>query len=228
MPAHLYHRQKKNPKIPSGIKCTNVLSGLWKNGQTPCYSLFSFSRRMKQQAFSTRTSFSLELKRKLEMRWGTYKVVSISRCVLRCLLWNLRTVLEIADVFPSGQGGRHATASRSIFPIVPFFPLSSEFRPPQKRACFLHLCLCLFSSESSCFCVLACLGFTTQQAEIIVSALVKITETNMNIVYSDTVTKVQQVMRAGWVGTLEIRKQDITCNKYSSGFLDGVPLKSVW
>lgn len=84
------------------------------------------------------------------------------------------------------------------------------------------------SSESGCFCVLACLGFTTQQAEIIVSALVKITETNMNIVYSDTVTKVQQVMRAGWFGTLEIRKQDITSNKYSSSFLDDVLLKSVW
>lgn len=146
---------KKNPKIPSGIKYTNVLSGLWKNGQTLCYSLFSFSHRMKQQAFSTQTSFSLEFKRKLEMRWGTYKIVSISRCVLLCLIWNLRTVLEIPDVFPSGQGGRHATACRSVFPTVPFFPLCSEFRPLRKRACFLHLCLCLFSSESGCFCVLA-------------------------------------------------------------------------
>lgn len=37
------------------------------------------------------------------------------------------------------------------------------------------------------------LGFTTQQAEITVSALVKITDANMDIVYKDMVTKMQQV-----------------------------------
>ncbi|XP_054577426.1 mitochondrial calcium uniporter regulator 1 isoform X3 [Eptesicus fuscus] len=35
-------------------------------------------------------------------------------------------------------------------------------------------------------------GFTTQQAEIIVSALVKITDANMDIIYKDMVTKMQQ------------------------------------
>lgn len=47
------------------------------------------------------------------------------------------------------------------------------------------------SPECDCLCV--CLGFTTQQAEIIVSALVKIVEANMSIVYKDMVTKMQQV-----------------------------------
>ncbi|XP_077666728.1 mitochondrial calcium uniporter regulator 1 isoform X5 [Eretmochelys imbricata] len=35
-------------------------------------------------------------------------------------------------------------------------------------------------------------GFTTQQSEIIVSALVKIMNTNMDVIYKDMVTKVQQ------------------------------------
>ncbi|XP_074842002.1 mitochondrial calcium uniporter regulator 1 [Carettochelys insculpta] len=35
-------------------------------------------------------------------------------------------------------------------------------------------------------------GFTTQQSEIIVSALVKIMSTNMDVIYKDMVTKVQQ------------------------------------
>lgn len=50
----------------------------------------------------------------------------------------------------------------------------------------------LYFDTHALVCLLEANGFTTQQAEIIVSALVKITETNMNIVYSDTVTKVQQ------------------------------------
>uniref|UniRef100_A0A8C6R119 Mitochondrial calcium uniporter regulator 1 n=1 Tax=Nannospalax galili TaxID=1026970 RepID=A0A8C6R119_NANGA len=41
-------------------------------------------------------------------------------------------------------------------------------------------------------CLLEANGFTAQQAEIIVSALVKITEANMDIIYKDMVTKVQQ------------------------------------
>ncbi|XP_036204688.1 mitochondrial calcium uniporter regulator 1 isoform X2 [Myotis myotis] len=45
-----------------------------------------------------------------------------------------------------------------------------------------HALVCLFEEN----------GFTTQQAEIIVSALVKITEANMDIVYKDMVTKMQQ------------------------------------
>ncbi|XP_061003583.1 mitochondrial calcium uniporter regulator 1 isoform X3 [Dama dama] len=41
-------------------------------------------------------------------------------------------------------------------------------------------------------CVLEENGFTTQQAEVIVSALIKIMEANMDIVYKDMVTKMQQ------------------------------------
>ncbi|XP_054983587.1 mitochondrial calcium uniporter regulator 1 [Sorex araneus] len=41
-------------------------------------------------------------------------------------------------------------------------------------------------------CVLEDNGFTTQQAEVIVSALVKILDTNLDIVYKDMVTKMQQ------------------------------------
>lgn len=37
------------------------------------------------------------------------------------------------------------------------------------------------------------LGFTTQQSEVIVSALVKIMNTNLDMIYKDMVTKVQQV-----------------------------------
>ncbi|OWK13248.1 MCUR1 [Cervus elaphus hippelaphus] len=38
-------------------------------------------------------------------------------------------------------------------------------------------------------------GFTTQQAEVIVSALIKIMEANMDIVYKDMVTKMQQKIK---------------------------------
>ncbi|XP_057555613.1 mitochondrial calcium uniporter regulator 1 isoform X2 [Hippopotamus amphibius kiboko] len=51
----------------------------------------------------------------------------------------------------------------------------------------LHPCLGPAAALASCR-----RGFTTQQAEIIVSALVKIMETNMDIVYKDMVTKMQQ------------------------------------
>nr|XP_042134337.1 mitochondrial calcium uniporter regulator 1 isoform X2 [Peromyscus maniculatus bairdii] len=50
----------------------------------------------------------------------------------------------------------------------------------------------LYFDTHALVCLLEANGFTTQQAEIIVSALVKNTETNMDIVYSDMVTKVQQ------------------------------------
>uniref|UniRef100_A0A8C9UWL0 Mitochondrial calcium uniporter regulator 1 n=1 Tax=Spermophilus dauricus TaxID=99837 RepID=A0A8C9UWL0_SPEDA len=50
----------------------------------------------------------------------------------------------------------------------------------------------LYFDTHALVCLLEENGFTTQQAEIIVSALVKIMETNMNIVYKDMVTKVQQ------------------------------------
>ncbi|NWS15270.1 MCUR1 regulator, partial [Pachyramphus minor] len=41
-------------------------------------------------------------------------------------------------------------------------------------------------------CILFCSGFTTQQSEVIVSALVKIMDTNLDMIYKDMVTKVQQ------------------------------------
>ncbi|KAM5167392.1 mitochondrial calcium uniporter regulator 1 isoform 2-T3 [Callospermophilus lateralis] len=50
----------------------------------------------------------------------------------------------------------------------------------------------LYFDTHALVCLLEENGFTTQQAEIIVSALAKIMETNMNIVYKDMVTKVQQ------------------------------------
>ncbi|NXC67590.1 MCUR1 regulator, partial [Anhinga anhinga] len=49
-----------------------------------------------------------------------------------------------------------------------------------------------FRSLSECCCILFCLGFTTQQSEVIVSALVKIMHTNLDMIYKDMVTKVQQ------------------------------------
>lgn len=60
----------------------------------------------------------------------------------------------------------------------------------------------LESPEWPSLCV--CLGFTTQQAEIIVSALVKIMEANMDIVYKDMVTKMQQVALLGHLSKFEI------------------------
>ncbi|NXP14426.1 MCUR1 regulator, partial [Thinocorus orbignyianus] len=41
-------------------------------------------------------------------------------------------------------------------------------------------------------CLLEEKGFTTQQSEVIVSALVKIMDTNLDMIYKDMVTKVQQ------------------------------------
>ncbi|XP_069349127.1 mitochondrial calcium uniporter regulator 1 isoform X1 [Eulemur rufifrons] len=50
----------------------------------------------------------------------------------------------------------------------------------------------LYFDTHALVCLLEDNGFTTQQAEIIVSALVKIVETNMEVVYKDMVTKMQQ------------------------------------
>nr|XP_019598561.1 PREDICTED: mitochondrial calcium uniporter regulator 1 [Rhinolophus sinicus] len=50
----------------------------------------------------------------------------------------------------------------------------------------------LYFDTHALVCLLEENGFTTQQAEIIVSALIKITEANMEIVYKDMVTKMQQ------------------------------------
>lgn len=50
----------------------------------------------------------------------------------------------------------------------------------------------LYFDTHALVCLLEANGFTIQQAEIIVSALVKITETNMDIIYKDMVSKMQQ------------------------------------
>nr|XP_060470750.1 mitochondrial calcium uniporter regulator 1 isoform X6 [Panthera onca] len=50
----------------------------------------------------------------------------------------------------------------------------------------------LYFDTHALVCLLEENGFTTQQAEITVSALVKITDANMDIVYKDMVTKMQQ------------------------------------
>uniref|UniRef100_A0A8D2FC46 Mitochondrial calcium uniporter regulator 1 n=1 Tax=Theropithecus gelada TaxID=9565 RepID=A0A8D2FC46_THEGE len=50
----------------------------------------------------------------------------------------------------------------------------------------------LYFDTHAFVCLLEDNGFATQQAEIIVSALVKVLETNMGIVYKDRATKMQQ------------------------------------
>ncbi|KAM7177156.1 mitochondrial calcium uniporter regulator 1 isoform 1-T1 [Macrochelys suwanniensis] len=50
----------------------------------------------------------------------------------------------------------------------------------------------LFFDTHALVCLLEENGFTTPQSEIIVSALVKIMNTNMDVIYKDMVTKVQQ------------------------------------
>ncbi|XP_061850958.1 mitochondrial calcium uniporter regulator 1 isoform X2 [Colius striatus] len=50
----------------------------------------------------------------------------------------------------------------------------------------------LFFDTHALVCLLEENGFTTRQSEVIVSALVKIMNTNLDIIYKDMVTKVQQ------------------------------------
>ncbi|NXJ96588.1 MCUR1 regulator, partial [Corythaixoides concolor] len=50
----------------------------------------------------------------------------------------------------------------------------------------------LFFDTHALVCLLEENGFTTKQSEVIVSALVKITNTNLEMIYKDMVTKVQQ------------------------------------
>ncbi|XP_074204224.1 mitochondrial calcium uniporter regulator 1 isoform X2 [Camelus bactrianus] len=56
-------------------------------------------------------------------------------------------------------------------------------------------CRKLYFDTHAFVCLLEENGFTTQQAEIIVSALVKIMEANMDLVYKDMVTKMQQKIK---------------------------------
>ncbi|XP_043394743.1 mitochondrial calcium uniporter regulator 1 isoform X4 [Chelonia mydas] len=53
----------------------------------------------------------------------------------------------------------------------------------------------LFFDTHALVCLLEENGFTIQQSEIIVSALVKIMNTNMDVIYKDMVTKVQQKVK---------------------------------
>ncbi|KFU92129.1 hypothetical protein M959_00601, partial [Chaetura pelagica] len=50
----------------------------------------------------------------------------------------------------------------------------------------------LYFDTHALVCLLEENGFTTQQSEVIVSALVKIMDTNLDMIYKDMVTKVQQ------------------------------------
>ncbi|NWI75840.1 MCUR1 regulator, partial [Dryoscopus gambensis] len=50
----------------------------------------------------------------------------------------------------------------------------------------------LYFDTHALVCLLEANGFTTQQSEVIVSALVKIMSTNLDMIYKDMVTKVQQ------------------------------------
>ncbi|NXY57770.1 MCUR1 regulator, partial [Callaeas wilsoni] len=50
----------------------------------------------------------------------------------------------------------------------------------------------LYFDTHALVCLLEENGFTTQQSEVIVSALVKITNTNLDMIYKDMVTKMQQ------------------------------------
>ncbi|NXL88740.1 MCUR1 regulator, partial [Alectura lathami] len=50
----------------------------------------------------------------------------------------------------------------------------------------------LFFDTHALVCLLEENGFTTQQSEVIVSALVKIINSNLDVIYEDMVTKVQQ------------------------------------
>ncbi|NXF39165.1 MCUR1 regulator, partial [Nyctibius bracteatus] len=50
----------------------------------------------------------------------------------------------------------------------------------------------LFFDTHALVCLLEENGFTTQQSEVVVSALVKIMNTNLDVIYKDMVTKVQQ------------------------------------
>ncbi|NWV65673.1 MCUR1 regulator, partial [Malurus elegans] len=50
----------------------------------------------------------------------------------------------------------------------------------------------LYLDTHALVCLLEENGFTTQQSEVIVSALVKIMNTNLDMIYKDMVTKVQQ------------------------------------
>ncbi|XP_074998889.1 mitochondrial calcium uniporter regulator 1 isoform X3 [Calonectris borealis] len=53
----------------------------------------------------------------------------------------------------------------------------------------------LFFDTHALVCLLEENGFTTQQSEVIVSALVKIMNTNLDMIYKDMVTKVQQKIK---------------------------------
>ncbi|NXE33394.1 MCUR1 regulator, partial [Ptilorrhoa leucosticta] len=50
----------------------------------------------------------------------------------------------------------------------------------------------LYFDTHALVCLLEANGFTTQQSEVVVSALVKIMNTNLDMIYKEMVTKVQQ------------------------------------
>ncbi|XP_077789371.1 mitochondrial calcium uniporter regulator 1 isoform X2 [Podarcis muralis] len=86
-----------------------------------------------------------------------------------------------------GAGGRCPAAGArdvNIHASYPQLENKSSFPPSGNRKLYFdtHAFVCLLEEN----------GFTTQQSEIIVSALINIINNNMNVIYKDMVTKVQQ------------------------------------
>lgn len=63
----------------------------------------------------------------------------------------------------------------------------------KKKKFTISLCFLIRSCWFSCIYIFAQTGFTTQQAEVLVKILVRMTNSNMDVIYNDMVTKVQQV-----------------------------------
>ncbi|XP_069816270.1 mitochondrial calcium uniporter regulator 1 [Dendropsophus ebraccatus] len=70
--------------------------------------------------------------------------------------------------------------------------LGSSARHPQKRTAFSSVGKKLYFDTHAVVQILEARGFTTQQSEVIVSALLKIMNTNMDLINQDMVSKVQQ------------------------------------
>ncbi|KAM4908046.1 mitochondrial calcium uniporter regulator 1 [Sylvia borin] len=84
----------------------------------------------------------------------------------------------------SGAGSRRHRGERDVSISVSSLQSKENISLPGNRRLYFdtHALVCLLEEN----------GFTTQQSEVIVSALVKIMNTNVDMIYKDMVTKVQQ------------------------------------
>ncbi|KAM7036387.1 mitochondrial calcium uniporter regulator 1 [Passerculus sandwichensis] len=84
----------------------------------------------------------------------------------------------------SGGGGRRQRGERDVSISVSSLQSKENISLLGNRRLYFdtHALVCLLEEK----------GFTTQQSEVIVSALVKIMNTNLDMIYKDMVTKVQQ------------------------------------